>query len=94
MYCINVGLSRVRIATRNNRRGEIWCQLQEGMTVSHRYTVCATYVYHVQAFLDILLEVPPAVTPSNGTGTAFAYFTVDGQVSLQITVSMINIGVP
>ena len=37
--------------------------------------------------LDARFEKPAVTTPTNGTGTVFAYLSVDGTLSVQITVS-------
>ena len=44
-------------------------------------------MFPLQSFLDSSLEVPAIVSPTNGSATAFFYFSVNGRLNVHITVS-------
>lgn len=68
------GLSSVIISTSRNRDGELSCGLEEGMI----------------SFLDSSLEVPAIVSPTNGSATAFFYFSVNGRLNVHITLNSLS----
>ena len=44
--------------------------------------------FHCKAFLGSAEEVPPVQKPTIGSGTVFLYFTLDGTVNVEISVSV------
>ena len=48
-----------------------------------------TCLFHCKAFLGSAEEVPPVEVPTIGSGTVFLYFTLDGTVNIEISVSVL-----